>query len=485
MIPLIFEKSLPGKRGFLYSKPDVDVSADLPKNLQRQVPSQLPEVTELETVRHFTKLSQSNYSVDTQFYPLGSCTMKYNPKVNESLAQLSGFTDLHPLTAQLPGGELLTQGALEILYELEQGLCELTGMSAFTLQPLAGAHGELTGVMLMAAYHKAKGNRKKYILVPDAAHGTNPATATIAGYQTITIPSAADGRMNMDVLKKHISPDVAGMMLTCPNTHGLFNSRIDEITEMIHGVDGIMYYDGANFNAIMGRCRPGDVGFDVMHINTHKTFTTPHGGGGPGAGPVGVSAKLEPYLPKSRVIRGEDGTCRLNYDYPDSIGYLSAFYGNFAVLLRAYIYIRIMGREGLKGVSDHAVLNANYIKEKLKDIYHLPFKDHCMHEVVFSAKHQAERGVHANDLAKYLIDQGIHPPTVYFPLTVKESLMIEPTETESKDTLDDFISHMRDADKLTHSDAGAFADFPRTTPVSRPDEFRAARELKTSYFPVP
>jgi glycine dehydrogenase subunit 2 len=336
--------------------------------------------------------------------------------------------------------------------------------------------------MMMAAYHKAKGSKKKYIIVPDSAHGTNPATASIAGYETISIPSNEQGVMDIDILKTKINHEVAGMMLTCPDTHGVFNSDIDKIAKMIHAVDGIMYYDGANLNAILGRCRPGDIGFDVMHINTHKTFTTPHGGGGPGAGPVGVTKKLEPFLPISRVVKKADGTFSLDYNYPDSIGYIASFYGNFGLLVRAYAYMLLLGEEGLRAVSDHAVLNANYIKERLKEKYHLAFDRICMHESVFSAKYQAQRGVHAMDIAKFLIDQGFHPPTVYFPLTVKESIMIEPTETESKTTMDQFIEAMFRADELSQTDPDSFHALPKTTPISRPDEVKAARELNINYF---
>ncbi|MCA9404271.1 MAG: aminomethyl-transferring glycine dehydrogenase subunit GcvPB [Candidatus Omnitrophica bacterium] len=479
---LIFEKSVPGQRGFLNSRSDVDVAVKFPVELARAEDCPLPELSELEVVRHYTNLSKYNFSIDTHFYPLGSCTMKYNPKFCEEIAQFPEFTQLHPLLPQLRHGDQFVQGALEVLYELEKWMCEMTGMDAITMQPLAGAHGELTGVMMMAAYHKARGNNKKYIIVPDSAHGTNPATARIAGYETIAIPSDANGVMDLEKLKECITEEVAGLMLTCPNTHGLFNSDIDKIAEMIHAVDGIMYYDGANLNAILGRCRPGDIGFDVMHINTHKTFTTPHGGGGPGAGPVGVTKKLTPYLPVSRVIQKEDGTYALKYDYPDTIGYIASFYGNFGILLRAYAYILLLGEEGLRAVSDHAVLNANYIKECLRGVYHLPFDRRCMHEVVFSAKNQAERGVHALDIAKFLIDQGFHPPTVYFPLTVKESIMIEPTETESKATIDAFIEAMMAADQLSRSAPEKAHQFPATTPVTRPDEVKAARDLNTSYF---
>jgi glycine dehydrogenase subunit 2 len=442
----------------------------------------LPEVTELEAVRHYTGLSRLNYSVDTTFYPLGSCTMKYNPKINEAVSRLGGFANLHPLLGQLSDGGDLTQGALEVLFELERWFCEITGMDAFTLQPLAGAHGELTGVMMMAAYHRARGNRKKYIIIPDAAHGTNPATAVIAGYEIISIPSNKNGVMDFNALRDSVTPEVAGLMLTSPNTHGIFNSDIDKISELIHSVDGIMYYDGANLNAVLGKCRPGDVGFDVMHINVHKTFATPHGGGGPGAGPVGVTRKLEPFLPVSRVIKKDDGSFALKYDYPDTIGYVASFYGNFSLLLRAYAYLLMMGRDGLIAVSEHAVLNANYIRARLKDAYKTVFDRVCMHECVFSAALQAENGVRALDIAKYVIDQGFHPPTVYFPLTVKEAIMVEPTETESRQTMDRFIDVMLAAAEQAKQDPASFHDMPVTTSISRPDEVRAARELNTNYF---
>lgn len=479
---LIFEKSVAGKRGYRSPVSDVDVKASIPQKYLRAGDACLPEVTELEAVRHFTKLSQKNFAIDTTFYPLGSCTMKYNPKFTEKLSGLGGFADLHPLLPQLANGNRLTQGALEVLYELEQLMCAMTGFDAFTMQPLAGAHGELTGVMMMAAYHKAKGNRKKYIIVPDSAHGTNPATAAIAGYEAISIPSNGNGIMDFNKLKEKVNGEVAGLMLTCPNTHGIFNSEIDKIAELIHSVDGIMYYDGANLNAILGRCRPGDIGFDVMHINTHKTFTTPHGGGGPGAGPVGVNKKLEPFLPVSRVVKKPDGTFVLKYDYEQSIGYVASFYGNFALLLRAYAYILMLGREGLKETSNHAVLNANYIRARLDKFYKIAYDRVCMHECVFSAVNQARRGVHAMDIAKFLIDQGIHPPTVYFPLTVKESIMIEPTETETKQAMDVFIEKMIEADRLSKENPAAFTGLPKTTPVSRPDEARAARDFNTSFF---
>ncbi|MBI5023598.1 MAG: aminomethyl-transferring glycine dehydrogenase subunit GcvPB [Candidatus Omnitrophica bacterium] len=479
---LIFEKSVPGKRGYRNPSPDIDVHIQVPEKYQRKQECGLPEVSELDVVRHFTLLSQQNFSVDTQFYPLGSCTMKYNPKFNEHIAQMPAFAGLHPLLPQLKQGEKLAQGALEVLYEMEQLLCEITGMDNFTMQPLAGAHGELTGVMMMAAYHKARGNKKKYIIIPDSAHGTNPATAAIAGYGIISVASDKNGVMNLEELKKKLNDEVAGLMITCPDTHGIFHSQIDEIARLVHSVDGIMYYDGANLNAVLGRFRPGDVGFDVMHINLHKTFSTPHGGGGPGAGPVGVNKKLVPYLPVSRVIKKEDGSYALNYDYPESIGYIASFYGNFAIILRAYAYTLLLGKEGLKETTDHAVLSANYIRERLKDRFELAFDRFCMHEAVFSAARQAKRGVHALDIAKFLIDEGIHPPTIYFPLTVKESIMIEPTESESKQTLDHFIDVMLKIDDLSKTQPEIVAGRPQSTPVSRPDEVKAARDVSTNYF---
>ncbi|MCK5012547.1 MAG: aminomethyl-transferring glycine dehydrogenase subunit GcvPB [Candidatus Omnitrophica bacterium] len=479
---LIFEKSVEGRRGFENPRSDVDLIAEIPVEYRREKDCPFPEVSELDVVRHFTALSQRNFSVDTHFYPLGSCTMKYNPKFTETVAAVEGFANLHPLLPQLKQGEKLVQGALEVLYHMESLLCEITGMDRFTMQPLAGAHGELTGVMMMAAYHKAKGNKKKYIIVPDSAHGTNPATAAIVGYEIVSVNSDGNGVMDLNELKERITDETAGLMVTDPNTLGIFNSDVDKIAEMVHAVDGIMYYDGANLNAILGRCRPGDIGFDVMHINLHKTFSTPHGGGGPGSGPVGVNAKLVPYLPVSMVDRRDDGTYYLNYDYPESIGYLASFYGNFSILLRAYAYIVMAGGEGLKEVSNHAVLNANYIKDRLKERFHLAYDRICMHESVFSASKQADRGVHAVDISKYLIDQNIHPPTVYFPLSVKESIMIEPTETESKQTMDRFIEAMFNADELSRKQPEVFHGLPATTPVTRPDEVKAARDINTNYF---
>jgi glycine dehydrogenase subunit 2 len=479
---LIFEKSRSERRGYSMPKSDVPLTAEMDSAYLRAQDVPWPEVSELDVVRHFTRLSRLNFSVDGNLYPLGSCTMKYNPRFTEAMAALTGFAGLHPLLPQLGKGAELVQGALCLLYEMEQLLCEITGFSGFTLQPLAGAHGELTGVMMIAAYHKAKGNKKKYIIVPDSAHGTNPASAAIAGYDIIAVPSTEYGVLDMDALKAALTPEVAGVMLTCPNTVGIFNSDIDKIARMVHDVDGLMYYDGANLNAVLGKCRPGDLGFDVMHINLHKTFSTPHGGGGPGAGPVGVASKLLPYLPISRVVKDPDGKFRLNYDYPDSIGYVASFYGNFGVIVKAFAYILLLGRQGLQEVSDYAVLNANYVMSRLKKYFYLPYDRTCMHECVFSAAKQTENGVHALDIAKFLIDQGIHPMTIYFPLIVKEAMMIEPTETESKETLDGLIDVMIRAAELASSDPDVFSTCPQTMPITRPDEVRAAREVNVNFF---
>lgn len=473
---LIFDKSVAGRRGVMPADSDIPVCANLDAKYLRRQPAELPELSELDVMRHFTALSEMNFGVDSGFYPLGSCTMKYNPKINEQLANLDGFTGLHPLLPQLSTGEDRVQGALAVLRHMDLLLREICGMAAFTMQPLAGAHGELTGVIIMAAYHRMKGNHKTTILIPDSAHGTNPASAAIAGYDVQTVPSDENGVMDIDALRDALNDQTAGVMLTCPNTLGLFNPHIAEICEMVHEVDGLMYYDGANLNAIVGRCRPGDIGFDIVHLNLHKTFATPHGGGGPGSGPVGVCEKLKPLLPISIVEETADGHYYLDYNQPDSIGYIAPFYGNFAIIVRAYVYILMQGANGLARVSENAVLNANYIRERLKDYYDLPYPQLCKHEVVFSASRQAANGVHAVDIAKALIDRGFHPPTVYFPLIVDEAMMIEPTETENKETLDAFIDAMIDIAKKAESDPEAFHAMPTTTPVSRPDETTAARK---------
>jgi glycine dehydrogenase subunit 2 len=474
---LIYEKSKPGRRGVRIPDSSVKHTARIPDTLRRATPAALPEVSELDAVRHYTNLSRLNYSVDTHFYPLGSCTMKYNPKVCETVARLEGFAGLHPLLPQLRHGGALIQGALKVIYESEQMLSEITGMAEMTTQPMAGANGELTGAMIIAAYHRKKGNRKTRILIPDSAHGTNPATAAVAGYTVTTIPSDANGVMDFDAFEKELTDDVAGVMLTSPNTLGLFNTKVHTLCNRVHDVDGLMYYDGANLNALVGRIRPGDLGFDVVHLNLHKTFSTPHGGGGPGAGAVGVAEKLCPFLPVSRVIKRDDGTYSLNYDLPDSIGYIAPFYGNFGILLRAYAYIRLLGAEGLREVSEHAVLNANYIRVKLKAAFDFPYDRMCMHECVCSASRQAAKGISALDISKALLDRGFHSPTMYFPLVVKEALMIEPTETESRETLDAFIDALLEIAACVETDPASLHAAPVTTPVGRLDEVAAAREM--------
>ena len=478
---LIYEKSVPGRRGV--QLPDCSVpphKARIPMALRRKKSAELPEVSELDVVRHYTNLSRKNFSIDTNFYPLGSCTMKYNPKVCESIAKNEGFSRLHPLLPQLRNGGILTQGALKVLYNSERLFAEITGMAEMTLQPMAGAHGELTGVMLIAAYHKSKDNKKNRILIPDSAHGTNPASAAIAGYSVTTIPSDKNGVMDFEAFKKELTDDVAGIMLTSPNTLGLFNKHVVEICKLVHDVDGLVYYDGANLNALVGRIRPGDLGFDVVHLNLHKTFATPHGGGGPGAGAVGVVDKLRKFLPVSRIEKRDDGTFALNYNAEDSIGYISAFYGNFGIILRAYAYLMMLGADGLREVSNNAVLSANYIRVKLRDFYDLPYDRICMHECVFSASKQMGNGVHALDIAKGLIDLGFHPPTIYFPLIVKEAMMIEPTETESKAEIDAFIDAMKAIAQTAIDNPDKLHNAPTSTPVGRLDEVAAVKEMNLS-----
>ncbi len=480
---LIYEKSISKRAGFKLPEVDVPKQPEIPLKYSRKDKANLPEVSELDVVRHFTRLSRMNFSVDNNFYPLGSCTMKYNPKFTEKVASLEGFLNLHPLMPQLLGGGMLSQGSLEVLYNTDKLLCEITGMNAFTMQPLAGAHGELTGVMIIAAYHKDKGNDKKHIIIPDSSHGTNPASATIAGYEVVVIKTDDKGCMDINEFKEKLNKDTAAVMLTCPNTLGIFNSHIKEITDLAHSVDALVYYDGANLNAIMGKCRPGDIGFDVIHLNLHKTFATPHGGGGPGAGPVGVNDKLIEYLPISKIIKRSDGSYALDYNGPKSIGYIAPFYGNFAVILKAYAYILLLGKHGLIDVSEYAVLNANYILKRLKGHFEVGYDRICMHECVFSASRQEKHGVHAIDIAKALIERGFHPPTVYFPLVVKEAIMIEPTETESKETLDEFIDAMIEIAELSKTDPGRIKSAPNNTPIKRLDETKAARDLDLRWNP--
>ncbi|EFC90142.1 Glycine dehydrogenase (decarboxylating) [Dethiosulfovibrio peptidovorans DSM 11002] len=473
---LIFEKSRKGRVGVSLPRCDVpgDPSTLLPESFRRSEAPSLPEVSEVDVVRHFTNLSQLNFGVDEGFYPLGSCTMKYNPKLNENAARLCGFSNIHPLQA-----EKTVQGALKLMYDLSTMLCEITGMAGMTLQPAAGAHGELTGVFLIKAYHRKNGDEGKRtkIIVPDSAHGTNPATASVAGYDVVEVASNDRGNVDIEALKAVVGEDTAGIMLTNPNTLGLFEKDILEIAEIVHGAGGLLYYDGANANAILGKIRPGDMGFDVLHLNLHKTFSTPHGGGGPGSGPVGVSQRLLPFLPTPVVVEKGDGYS-LDFDLSDSIGKVRSFYGNFGVLVRAYAYIMSMGAEGLLLASENAVLNANYIMKKLEGEFDIPFSDvPCKHEFVISGEKQHdENGVSTLDMAKRLIDHGVHPPTIYFPLIVHEAMMVEPTETEGKETLDRFVDAMIEIAKEAKEKPEIFHDAPYTTVVSRLDETRAARK---------
>ncbi len=472
--PLIFEISKPGRKGYSLPECDVpkqDLSQIIGKDLLRTTPPNLPEVSELDAVRHYTKLSTRNHGVDSGFYPLGSCTMKYNPKMNEVVAGLDGFSKLHPYQ-----NENSTQGALDLMYSLSEMLAEITGMDQVSLQPSAGAHGELAGLMIIKAYHNNRNDFKRTkIIVPDSAHGTNPASSAVAGFQTIEVKSDANGEVDIECLKEIMNEEVAGLMLTNPNTLGLFEKNILEIAEIVHEKGGLLYYDGANLNAVMGIARPGDMGFDVVHLNLHKTFSTPHGGGGPGSGPVGVKEFLAPFLPVP-VITKKDQDYHLDYDRPLSIGKIKAFYGNFGVMVKAYAYILSMGAEGLKNVSETAVLNANYIAAKMKDVYHLPYKRLCMHECVLSGVRQMKLGVSTLDIAKRLLDFGYHPPTVYFPLIVSEALMVEPTECESLETLDEFIEAMRTIAREAETDPEMVKGAPYTTVVSRLDEALAARK---------
>ena len=474
MEKLIFEKSVLGKKA--YSLPRVEIPkaklTDLvPGDYLRTEPAPLPEVSELEIVRHFTRLSRLNYSVDSQMYPLGSCTMKYNPKVNEHLAQQPEWTALHPYQP-----EELSQGILKMLYETQNYLAEISGMDSVSLAPAAGAHGELLGLLLIRAYHLDKGNTKTKIIVPDSSHGTNPSSAHIAGYKVTTIPSGANGEVDIKVLQETIDSETAAVMLTNPNTLGLFETNIKKIAEIVHSYDALLYCDGANLNAVLGRYRPGDMGFDVLHINLHKTFATPHGGGGPGSGPVAVKKILEPYLPVPR-IENKKYKYIFSYDNKKTIGKIRTFYGNVGVIAKAYFYIRSLGKQGLKKVSGYSVLNANYLKEKLKETYQLPYDTDCMHEFVLSANKQLkEHNIRAMDIAKRLLDYGYYAPTVYFPLIVPEALMIEPTETESKSTLDQFVTALLQIDKEVQENPDLLKNAPQHLPVSRLDEVTAARK---------
>ncbi len=473
--PLIFEVSSPGRKA--YSLPELEVPQEpvenlLPKGELRATLPELPEVAEIDLVRHFTRMSQLNHGVDIGFYPLGSCTMKYNPKVNEEIANLPGFTDIHPYSP-----ESLVQGALELMYKLQRYLADIAGMEEVSLQPAAGAHGELAGIRIIQAYHQFRNDTARTkILVPDASHGTNPASGVLGGFEAVTIPSDSRGGVDIQALEKVTDETVAGLMLTNPNTLGLFDENIEKIEQIVHGAGGLLYYDGANANAILGISRPGDMGFDVLHFNLHKTFATPHGGGGPGSGPVAVKKLLSPFLP-TPVVEYDGKSYRLDYDRPLTIGQMRSFYGNFLVMVKAYAYIVSLGPLGLKKVSEDAVLNANYILRRITGHYDLPYDRHCKHEFVVSPQRiKKDTGVTTMDISKRLLDYGVHPPTNYFPLIVDEAIMIEPTETESKETLDMFADALIEIAKEAYENPENLKSAPHTTVVGRLDEAMAAKK---------
>jgi glycine dehydrogenase subunit 2 len=479
---LIYDQSQPGRRAQTVPKPGVPVKPVetlLPQGYLRDKPPALPEVSELEVMRHFVRLSQLNHSIETGFYPLGSCTMKYNPKVNDAMAALEGFRELHPYQ---PVEQV--QGALELIYNLERAIGQIVGLPAVTLQPAAGAHGEMTGLLLIKAYFAAKGeHQRKTVIVPDTAHGTNPATAALCGFQVKEIKSNERGLVDLEALKAALGPDTAAIMLTNPNTLGLFEEEILVVQKLVHEAGGLLYYDGANLNAIMGLVRPGDMGFDVCHLNLHKTFSTPHGGGGPGGCAVACRDILEPFLPKPVVRMANDGGFFFDWNRPQSIGKVKGFYGNFGILVRAYAYILANGREGLCQVSRDAILNANYLKHKLSKNFVVAYPQACMHEFVLSGVKQKERGVSTLHMAKRLLDFGVHAPTVYFPLVVSESMMIEPTETESKEVLDRFSEIMQTIDQESISDPDKVRNAPYNTPVGKLDEATAARKPNLRWQP--
>jgi glycine dehydrogenase subunit 2 len=470
---VIFTHSRPGRTGYSFDTPKRDKS--FPQNLKRKKAARLPEVSEPDVLRHYTRISQWNYSIDTNFYPLGSCTMKYNPKINEECAAYAGFAHSHPHQA-----DETVQGNLELLNDLQKALLGITGMDAITLQPAAGAHGELAGILMIRAYHEAQGNPRKKILIPDSAHGTNPASCAMAGYEVVPLKTGKDGVLSTEAVDQVLDEDVAALMLTNPNTLGIFEINIKEICQKVHDKGGLVYCDGANLNALMGKTLMGDMGVDVLHMNLHKTFTTPHGGGGPGAGPVAVKKILEPFLPVPQLVQRDDGFA-WDHDRPHSIGRLQADYGNFGILVRAYTYIREMGAEGLTRASELAVLNANYIRARLEGTFALPFQNQTMHEVIFSDKKQNEHGVKTLDIAKRLIDYGFHPPTIYFPLIVHGALMIEPTETESQQTLDEFCDAMIAIAEECKSNPDLVSSAPHNPRHRRLNEALAARQLKLRY----
>ena len=475
---LIFELSRPGRVGYELPKNGfaTDGEKEIPSDLLRKAPLDLPEVSELDVVRHYTNLSNKNFGVDTGFYPLGSCTMKYNPKINEEVAAMPQFASLHPL--QNPD---TAQGALELYWNLQNALANLAGFAEFTLNPYAGAHGELTGLMVMRSYHEARGDHKRTkVIVPDSAHGTNPASAMVAGLEVVEVKSRPNGSIDIEDLKPLLNDEVAGIMMTNPNTLGMFETEIVEIAKLVHDAGGLLYYDGANFNPLLGKVRPGDMGFDIMHINLHKTFSTPHGGGGPGSGPVGVAEHLVQFLPNPHVKKSEDGKFYVE-NGEDALGSVSTFFGNFGVMMKAYAYILSLGKEGIKEVGPMATLNANYIKESLKDDYLLPIEGACKHEFVFDGLRDKSTGVTTLNVAKRLLDYGFHAPTIYFPLLFHESMMIEPTETESLETLDEFIEVMHKVAKEARETPEEVKNAPLTTLVRKLDETTAAKNPILNY----
>ena len=477
---LIFELSEPGRVSYSLPKLDVEkeeLTSFLPKHLIRKEEADLPEISELQLMRHYTKLSHKNFGIETGFYPLGSCTMKYNPKVNEVIARYSGFSGIHPYQPQET-----VQGAFALMDELQRDLADITGMDAISLQPAAGAQGEWAGLLIMKAFHEKQGEgaQRRKVLVPDSAHGTNPASAIIAGYDVVEIKSNEKGTVDLEALKAAVGPETAGLMLTNPNTLGLFETDIVEISNIVHEVGGLLYYDGANANAILGKVRPGDMGFDIVHLNLHKTMSTPHGGGGPGSGPVGVKSFLEPFMPSPRIVKEEDAYV-VKSDYPDSIGRVKGYFGNFSVNVRAYAYIKTMGAKGLADVSESAVLHANYLMALLKPYYETPYPQYCMHEFVLSGDLQKADGVQTKDIAKRLLDFDFHAPTVYFPLIVSEALMIEPTETESKETIESFADAMIAIAREAKENPEVVKEAPHEKSVRRLDEVRAARKPVVIY----
>ena len=478
---LLFEKSAPGKKA--YKLPALDVPAVDPAELLgascRTQVAELPELSEIEILRHFTRLSTWNYAIDLGMYPLGSCTMKYNPRVNELVARTEGLAEAHPYRP-----DSLAQGALEVVDLLERCLTEITGMDAITLQPAAGAHGEMTGILLIRAWHESKGNARKKIIIPDSAHGTNPATAAICGYAVENLKSNAEGGIDLEALARQVDEETAALMITNPSTIGVFESQIAKIAEILHAKGALLYMDGANMNALVGKARPGDFGVDVMHLNLHKTFSTPHGGGGPGAGPVACKAFLEPFLPTPVLVRKPDGSKSWSYDRPQSVGRVRAFYGNYGVCVRALAYILANGADGLRQTTEDAVLNANYLRAKLEDLYELPYKTASMHEVVFSDKRQKAQGVSTGDIAKRLIDYGFHPYTVSFPMIVPGALMIEPTESESLEELDLFVDAMRAIAQEAETTPELIKNAPHSTRVGRMDEVQAARKPVLRWTPA-